>query len=85
MPKSVFTEAYASLLETLVALRKTKGMTQVQLSKKLGKPQPFISYVERGERRIDVIEFYVIVRALGEDPVEVFERLVRRLPKRIEI
>ena len=85
MPKSVFTEAYASLLETLVALRKTKGMTQVQLSKKLGKPQPFISYVERGERRIDVIEFYVIVRALGADPVEVFERLARTLTKRIEI
>jgi transcriptional regulator with XRE-family HTH domain len=85
MPKSVFTEAYASLLEILVSLRKTKGISQVQLSRKLGKPQPFVSYIERGERRIDVIEFCVIVRALGEDPAEVFERLVRKLPKRIEI
>jgi transcriptional regulator with XRE-family HTH domain len=85
MPKSVFTAAYASLLEILVALRKKKGLTQVELSKRLGKPQPFISYIERGERRIDVIEFCAIVRALGGDPVEVFGRLVRVLPKRIEI
>ena len=37
------------------------------------------------ERRIDVIEFCVIVRALGADPVDVFEGLARGLPKRIEI
>lgn len=85
MPKSVFTDAYASLLDVLVALRKKEGLTQVELSRRLGKPQPFISYVERGERRVDVIEFYAIVRALGADPVEVFERLVRKLPKRVEI
>ncbi len=85
MPKSVFTDAYASLLETLVALRKKKGMTQVELSKRLGKPQPFISYIERGERRVDVIEFYAITRALGADPTEVFSALVKKLPKRIDI
>jgi len=85
MPKSVFTDAYASLLEVLVELRKDAGLTQVELSRRLGKPQPFISYVERGERRVDVIEFYAIVRALRGDPVVVFERLVRRLPKRVEI
>lgn len=85
MPKSVFTEAYASLLEILVSLRKSRGLTQVQLSRRLGKPQPFVSYVERGERRIDVIEFCVIVRALGADPVDVFAEVVSKLPKRIEI
>lgn len=85
MPKSVFTDAYASLLETLVALRKKKGVTQVELSKRLGKPQPFISYIERGERRVDIIEFYAIARALGADPVEVFSGLVKKLPKRVEI
>lgn len=85
MPKSVFTDAYASLLELLVALRKEKGMTQVELSKRLGKPQPFISYIERGERRIDVIEFYAIVRALEGDPATVFATLARKLPKRVVI
>ena len=41
--------------------------------------------IERGERRIDVIEFYAITKALGANPVEVFERLVRVLPKRVDI
>jgi transcriptional regulator with XRE-family HTH domain len=73
------------MLELLVTLRKKKRLTQVELSRRLGKPQPFISYIERGERRIDVVEFYAIVRAMDADPVEVFERLVRGLPKRVEI
>jgi transcriptional regulator with XRE-family HTH domain len=85
MPKSVFTEAYASLLEILVSLRKSRGVTQLQLSRRLGKPQPFVSYIERGERRIDVIEFCAIVRALGSDPEEIFGKVVAKLPKRIDI
>jgi hypothetical protein len=32
--------------------------------------------MEAGERRIDVIEFIEIARAVGADPREIFERLV---------
>lgn len=85
MPKSVFTDAYALLREALVALRKEQGVTQVELSERLGKPQPFISYIETGQRRVDVVEFYAIVRALGADPVKVFEAAVRKFPKRVDI
>lgn len=85
MPKSVFTDAYALLLETLVRLRKEKGVTQAELARRLGKPQPFISNIEHGIRRIDVIEFYAIARALGVDPAAVFKGLVRKLPKRVDI
>lgn len=85
MPRSVFTDAYASLLDTLVELRKQRGLTQVELARRLGKPQPFVSYIERGERRIDVIEFYAIARALDADPIKVFSSLVKKLPKTVEI
>jgi transcriptional regulator with XRE-family HTH domain len=85
MPKSVFTDAYASLLETVVEARKALGVSQVELARRLGKTQPFVSYFERGERRIDVIEFYAIMRALGVDPVEMFGELVKKLPERVEI
>jgi transcriptional regulator with XRE-family HTH domain len=83
--KSTFTDAYALLLESLISLRKAKDVTQVQLAKKLGKPQSFVSNFERGVRRIDVIEYYAIVRAIGGEPNEEFEALVRRLPKRVRI
>jgi transcriptional regulator with XRE-family HTH domain len=85
MPKSTFTPAYRLLLEALVALRKGAGVTQVDLAKRLGKPQAFVSTVERGIRRIDLIEFYAITRALGGDPVAIFTDLVRRLPRKVPI
>ncbi len=85
MPRSVFTDAYGIMLETLVAARKRAGVSQVELSERLGKPQPFISKIERGVRRIDVIEFYVIARALDLDPVALFSSIARKLPRTIEI
>ena len=83
--KSTSTDAYAQFLDQLVGLRKQQGVTQAELSKKLGKPQPFVSNIERGVRRVDVIEFYAIVRALGGEPEEAFAKLVRGLPKRVRI
>lgn len=42
----------------LIEARTRAGVTQVELAARLGRHQPFISFVERGERRVDVIEFY---------------------------
>ena len=85
MPKSQFTDAYALLLETLVKARRAAGMTQVELAKALGKPQPVVSNMERGIRRIDMIEFVAIARALGVPPEELFASVLKKLPKRLEI
>jgi transcriptional regulator with XRE-family HTH domain len=85
MPKSVFTEEYAKLLRVLVATRKDAGVSQVELARRLGKPQPFISYIERGVRRVDLIEFYAITRALGADPRTVFEQVISALPELVRI
>lgn len=85
MPKSVFTDAYGELLTLLVSTRKAAGVTQVELAKRLKRPQPFVSYVERGERRVDVVEFVAIARALAVDPNELFIALLKRLPRDIDI
>lgn len=85
MPKSAFTDAYALMIESLISARERAGVTQAQLGERLNKPQPWVSKVERGVRRIDVVEFYAIARALKVDPVEMFADLVRRLPKKVEI
>lgn len=85
MTKSVFTDAYPLLLELIISARKSVGVSQVELAQRLRRPQPFISYIERGERRIDVIEFCVIMNALGLDAMVEFEKLYMRLPKEIEI
>lgn len=85
MPSSTSTDAYQELLRLLLALRKSSGVTQAELSKRLGKPQPFISNVERGVRRIDVIEFCAIVQALNGKPEVFFAELSSRLPARLKI
>jgi transcriptional regulator with XRE-family HTH domain len=83
--KSTVTEAYSLLLERLVGLRKAKGVTQVELARRLSKPQSFVSNAERGVRRVDLIEFYALVRALGGDPEDEFAALAKRLPKKVKI
>jgi transcriptional regulator with XRE-family HTH domain len=85
MPKSAFTDAYISAIHLLKTLRRSAGVTQVELARRLGKPQQFISNVERGERRLDVVEYYAFIRALEADPADVFRELITKLPARVEI
>jgi transcriptional regulator with XRE-family HTH domain len=83
--RSVHSEPYKLLLEMLIEARTRAGLTQVELAARLGRPQPFISFVERGERRVDVIEFYAIMKAIGADPEEAFRDLISQLPAKLEI
>jgi transcriptional regulator with XRE-family HTH domain len=76
MQKSLRSPEYARLIAALVVARKGAGVRQQALAKKLGRPQSFVAKYEGGERRIDVVEFVTIVRALGADPVRLFRDFV---------
>ncbi|WP_411505445.1 helix-turn-helix domain-containing protein [Brucella anthropi] len=52
----------------LIAARKDAGITQVELGKRIGQRQTFVSKFEQGERRLDIAEFIIISRAIGTDP-----------------
>jgi transcriptional regulator with XRE-family HTH domain len=71
--------------KALLDLRNQAGVNQIELAKRLGRQQSFVSNFERGNRGIDVIEFYAITRALGADPAVVFRELVAKLPKKVTI
>jgi transcriptional regulator with XRE-family HTH domain len=71
VPKTVYTAAYGRMLSRLVKTRKSAGLHQAELAEKLGRPQSFVSKVENGERRIDVVELIAICIALGVDPGDV--------------
>jgi transcriptional regulator with XRE-family HTH domain len=72
MQKSLKSSEYARLVAILVAVRHAAGIPQQKLAAKLCKPQSFIAKYEGGERRIDLIEFIAIARALDADPVKLF-------------
>lgn len=73
--KSVFTDRYNLLKALLIKTRHDAGLTQVELAVKLSRPQSFVSKFERGERRLDVVEFLEVANALGVDPVEFIQKL----------
>lgn len=70
-------EKYKFVGEVLAAARRNAGISQDQLASMLGKPQSFISLYEQGQRRIDLLEFLLIVETLGADPTKVFSEIVR--------
>ncbi|MDQ4086921.1 MAG: helix-turn-helix domain-containing protein [Pseudomonadota bacterium] len=58
------------LREHLIAAREAKGMTQTELARALGKSQTFVSNMERGQRRLDVVELVLIGEVLEVDVKE---------------
>lgn len=54
--RTLHTQPYHQFLKRLNLAREQAGLTQVEVAKKLGKPQSFVSKCEQGERTIDVID-----------------------------
>ncbi|WP_242919669.1 hypothetical protein [Caulobacter sp. CCUG 60055] len=52
---------------------------------RIGRDQTFISLIERGQRRVDVIEFISLAKALGDDPATLFEHVIRKLSNGDEV
>jgi transcriptional regulator with XRE-family HTH domain len=77
MPRSPFGKKYRRLRALLVEARRTAELTQADVAKRLARPQSFVSKYETGERRIDVIEFLDIARAIGADWAALLRRLER--------
>lgn len=71
MSGSLHTSAYTRFLQALVAFRKKKGITQVQLAERIGRTQVWVSKNERGDRRLDVLEIVEIARGIGAEPSEI--------------
>ena len=77
--KSVHSPEQQLLRELLVGAREKAVMTQQKLAKRLGTHQSFVAKYEGGERRLDVIEFITIARAIGADPLRLLRTLVQKL------
>lgn len=63
------------LREVMIEARKAKGLNQTQLGAALGRTQTFVSNYERGERRLGVVDFLLIAKALEVEATELLKRL----------
>jgi ribosome-binding protein aMBF1 (putative translation factor) len=74
---SLFPDLYEECLTGLVEARKQAGITQTELAAQLQRPQSFVAKCEGRERRLDVAEYLMIVRALGADPYKLLRAAER--------
>ncbi|MEK7613669.1 MAG: helix-turn-helix transcriptional regulator [Patescibacteria group bacterium] len=66
MDKSIHSKEYKIVLERMRKARLEAGLTQVQVAKKLGHHQSYVSKIESGERRVDVIELNKFAKLYGK-------------------
>lgn len=62
-------------------MRNEAGLTQRQLADKLGREHSFVWRVEKGERRLDVVEFFWVCKVLGQNPADVYAEICRAFTK----
>lgn len=78
---SVFPQAYQTFVRELKKARESNGLTQDDITETLGLYKTFMSKVESGERRVDVVELISICRVMGIDPGEFVSRVSRQIKR----
>lgn len=75
----VSSPSYKAAIDILVDIRKAKGLTQRDLGERIGKPHSFIAKIETRQRRLDIVEFIVLARALDFEPSDLIALLAASL------
>lgn len=81
MPKSIHRPEYAILRDLVREIRIGANLTQTELSAKLGRSQSFLSDVERGTRRLDILELRDLCALVGIPFLEAITELERRIAR----
>jgi transcriptional regulator with XRE-family HTH domain len=63
--KSIFSDDYKKSVEKLKSARLRADLSQKQLADKLGVTQSYISKVEQGQTRLDIVQLKQIAKAIG--------------------
>ncbi|HTJ95420.1 MAG TPA: helix-turn-helix transcriptional regulator [Pararobbsia sp.] len=66
---------YQQIAVLIATIRKERGLLQQDVATRLGRPQAFVSKVESGVRRIDLVELIDILAVLGADPAEFIDHI----------
>jgi len=67
MKRSLHSKEYRAFTDRLRSARIESGLTQVQVAKKLKRPQSYVSNIESGQQRVDVVELQKFAKLYGKD------------------
>src|SRR5208282_1640142 len=79
MAKPDLSIQYERFRALMIKVRKAKRLPQWELAQRIGRSQSYVAKYESGKRRLDVVEFLEVAKALRVDPW----RIIRRLAKEI--
>jgi transcriptional regulator with XRE-family HTH domain len=68
--------------EALIRARERAGLKQSDVAARIGLPPSYLSKIENGTRRLDVIELVRIAEAMEVDPAEIVGDLQQELRKK---
>ena len=71
MPRAIYTKDHNVIVERLKKERLESGLGQVEVAKKLGKTQSYVSKIESGQRRFDVLQLKEFAK-LYKKPLDYF-------------
>ncbi|PIR55130.1 hypothetical protein COU74_03035 [Candidatus Peregrinibacteria bacterium CG10_big_fil_rev_8_21_14_0_10_36_19] len=73
MNKTIYSKKYKEIISRLSKAREALKLTQADVASALGKPQSYISKIERCERRLDIAELIELSKIYKKDPKYFFE------------
>ena len=75
MARNLDSPRHDALRLFLVEKRKKAGLRQVDLAKLLKRRQDYVSYVETGQKQVEVVELMEWAEAIGFDPRDAIKAL----------
>ena len=67
MSSSLYSKEHKNIVEKLIKARREVGIDQVDVAKKLGRSQSYLSKIESGQRKIDVIQLKKIAKIYNKE------------------
>jgi transcriptional regulator with XRE-family HTH domain len=80
--KSIKSKEHKVIADLIYQLRLAKGLKQSDLAQMLDEPQSFVSKIESGERRLDLVELLFILTKLDTSLLEFTNEMQKRLSEK---
>lgn len=78
-PNPVFSDEYGIVRQVLIRARREAGLSQRALAARLEKTASHVAMIERGQRRVDLLEFCRIAESLGVSADGLMHRIAQQL------
>jgi transcriptional regulator with XRE-family HTH domain len=71
MPRAIYKKEHQEIVKRLKKARIESGLDQVEVAEKLGRTQSYVSKIESGQRRFDVLQLKEFAK-LYKKPLDYF-------------